>query len=163
MVQDTTQIGRPKVELTQEGFDELQAELTQLKSVKLPQVIDRVAAAREHGDLSENSEYHSAKEEQQLIETRIDEVESILNNAVVVQATKSRTVVGVGTVVVIARKGQKKQQTFTVVGEFEAEPGEGKVSINAPLGKALNGKRKGDTVMVQAPAGEVEYTIVELQ
>lgn len=163
MVNDTTVIGRPPVELTQEGFDELQAELTELKTVKLPQVIDRVAAAREHGDLSENSEYHSAKEEQQLVETRIDEIETILGNAVVVQATRSRTSVGVGTTVVIAKKGQKKQQTLTIVGEFEAEPGDNKVSINSPLGKALAGKKKGDTVMVQAPAGEVEYAIIEIK
>lgn len=163
MVNDTPINGKPPVELTQDGFGELQTELEELKSVKLPQVIERVTAAREHGDLSENSEYHSAREEQQLVETRIDEIEAILANSIVVKATKNHNVIGVGSTVVLIKKGQKKEMVVTIVGEFESEPTEGKVSSSAPLGKALVGKRKGDVTVVKAPAGEVEYMIKDIK
>jgi transcription elongation factor GreA len=163
MTNDTPLIGKPPIELTQDGYGELQTELEELKDAKLPQVIVRVATARDHGDLSENSEYHAAREEQQLVETRIDEIESILANSIVVQVTKSHVIVGVGSTVVLQKKGQKTKITMTVVGEFESEPGENKVSSSSPLGKSLIGKKKGDKVIVKAPAGEIEYTVLELK
>ncbi|MFZ1721567.1 MAG: transcription elongation factor GreA, partial [Microgenomates group bacterium] len=103
----------PTIELTQEGFDELQTELSELRDVKLPAVISRVAKAREHGDLSENAEYHSAQDDQQLVETRIAEIESILSKAKVVQHTKSTVKVGIGSTVEVKKTGQKKTATFT--------------------------------------------------
>lgn len=151
-----------QIVLTQKGVDDLKAELEELKTVKLPAVIDRVAKAREYGDLSENSEYHSARDEQQLIETRIDEIVEILAKAKTVKNTTGHSKVGMGSKVEL-KQGKSKAFTVTIVGEFEAEPGEPTISSVSPLGKALMGKKKGDTVQVKAPAGEVEYTIVSIK
>ncbi len=155
----------PKIiQLTQAGFDELKEELQELIEVKLPAVIERVTKAREYGDLSENSEYHSAKEDQTLIETRIDEIEEILAHAKVVKHTTSSTKVGMGSTVVVSIAGKKaKKQTLTIVGEFESDPVSGKISSVSPLGQALMNKKKGDKVMVTAPAGEIEYTILDIK
>lgn len=153
-----------EIEISKEGLEEIKAELAELKQDKLPQVIKRVAKAREHGDLSENAEYHSARDEQQLVETRIDEIEEILSKAVVVKATKSATKIGMGSSVEIYKKGDaKKKRTITIVGEFEADPGTNKVSSASPLGKALAGKKKGDEVTVTAPAGEVTYVVAGIK
>jgi transcription elongation factor GreA len=151
------------IELTQSGQEELKAELKDLVEVKLPQAIKRVADAREYGDLSENSEYHDAREDKDLIDTRIAEIEGILDKAVIVKATKSKNTIGMGSSVTVENKTKKgKQRTFEIVGEFEAEPMEGKISSVSPLGKALMGKKKGDSVTYQAPAGEITYTIVKI-
>lgn len=155
-----TQLSTPvqPIELTQEGLIALKDELTQLKTVKLPAVIDRVAKAREYGDLSENSEYHDARAEQEFVQTRIDEIEEVLGKAVVVQKTHSTKKIGIGSVVTV-KPAKGKSITITIVGEFQGNPGEQKISSISPLGKALIGKKKGDKVVVKAPAGEVEYTI----
>jgi transcription elongation factor GreA len=160
----TTSTANKIVQLTAQGFEELQAELDELMTTKLPAVVERVSKAREYGDLSENAEYHSAREDQTLIETRIDEIQQILGNAQVVQATHSTTKIGMGSTVVVTIKGKKaKKITLTIVGEFQAVPAEGKVSSVSPLGKALMGKKKGDEVKVDAPAGEVEYLIEDIK
>ncbi len=152
------------IQLTQEGLEELKQELSELIDVKLPAVIDRVAKAREYGDLSENSEYHSAKEDQTLVETRIEEIQSILDHAQIVKHTTSSSKVGMGSHVVVTVLGKKaKKQNFTIVGETEANPSEGKISSASPLGKALMGKKKGDQAKVSAPAGVVEYMIEEIK
>lgn len=151
------------VQLTAEGFDDLQKELTELLDIKLPAVVARVAKAREYGDLAENAEYHSAREDQNFIETRIDEIQRVLANAQVVQQTTSRTKVGIGSQITVVIKGKKTKKTLFIVGEFEAEPGEGKISAVSPLGKALMGKKKGDVVTVSAPAGDQEYQIVDIK
>src|SRR3990172_6613831 len=118
-----------KVQLTQDGLEELKAELQQLKEEKLPQVIERVASAREQGDLSENADYHSAKEEQNFTETRISEIEDILAHSTVVKSTTSHTNVGIGSKVEVALEGKSgKTFTYEIVGEFEADPEKGKVS-----------------------------------
>lgn len=153
---------KPVIELTQEGRADLEKEVNELKNVKLPQIIERVSTAREHGDLSENAEFHSAKEEQELVEARIEEIETILANSKVVQNTTGSTKIGMGSKITIVKKGNGKKQKATIVGEFEAEPGSDKVSISSPLGKALVGKRKGDVVAVDVPAGSVEYEILEI-
>lgn len=151
------------VQLTQEGLDELKAELTLLLDIKLPEAVARVAKAREHGDLSENAEYHSARDDQALIEARIAEIEEILKRAEVVKHTKSHTVVGIGSKVAIAVKGKKStRRAINIVGEFEADPTEGKISAVSPLGKALVGHKKGDEVTVKAPAGNVIYLIEDV-
>ena len=152
------------IQLTQQGLNELKAELEELFDVKIPEVIKRVAEARAHGDLSENAEYQNAREEQQLLEARAAEIEEIISKAKIVANTRSQTTVGMGSTVIVSIKGKKgKTFTYTVVGEFEANPLEGRVSSDSPLGKALMGSKKGDVVTVQAPAGPVEYTIEELK
>jgi transcription elongation factor GreA len=148
-----------QVELTKEGLEELTRELQELSSVKLPQVISRVAKAREYGDLSENSEYHSARDEQQLVEARIEEIQNILSNAKIVKATKSHDKIGIGSTVYLTQEGKKGEFEVTIVGEFESTPGQTKISSVSPMGKAIMGKKKGDTVVVKAPAGETVYTV----
>lgn len=152
-----------QIELTKEGLEEITAELRELVDVKLPAVINRVAKAREHGDLSENAEYHSARDDQQLLQARIDELQNIIDNAVVVKNTKSQNKVGMGSVVVITKIGTKKEKTIQIVGEFEADPTANKISVGSPLGIAVLGKKKGDTVIVKAPAGEIEYEIINIK
>lgn len=151
------------ISVTQEGLDELKAELKQLIEVKLPAVIERVAVARAHGDLSENAEYHSAQDDKKLIETRIEEIEATILKAKVVKKSRSHSSVGMGNVVVIKKKGTNKPMTITIVGDFEADPINGKISSASPLGEALMGSKKGDKVLVKAPAGEIEYEVVEIK
>ncbi|MBP7843004.1 transcription elongation factor GreA [Candidatus Woesebacteria bacterium] len=152
-----------QVELTKEGLEEITSELRELVDIKLPAVIARVAKAREHGDLSENAEYHSARDDQQLLQARIDELQNIIENAVIVKNTKNTNKVGMGSQVTIKKVGTKKEKTVTMVGEFEANPTANKISIGSPLGAALLNKKKGDTVVVKAPAGEMKYEIVEIK
>jgi transcription elongation factor GreA len=123
-----------------------------------------VAKAREHGDLSENSEYKGAKDDQTVVEARIDEIETVLAKAKVVKQTKSHTKVGIGSVVVVVRVDTpNKKFTFTIVGEFQSDPPEGKISSVSPLGIALMGKKKGDKCEVNAPAGKIVYIIKEIK
>ncbi len=152
-----------QVELTKDGLEEITSELKELVDVKLPAVIARVAKAREHGDLSENAEYHSARDDQQLLQARIDELQNIIENAVIVKNTKNTSKVGMGSQVTVKKVGTKKDKTITMVGEFEANPIANKISVGSPLGAALLGKKKGDTVVVKAPAGEMKYEIVEIK
>ncbi|MBP9819751.1 transcription elongation factor GreA [Candidatus Woesebacteria bacterium] len=152
-----------QIELTQEGLDELTKELEELKQVKLPEAVERVARAREHGDLSENAEYHSAQDDQQLVQARIEEIELILAKATVVKQTTGHNKVGMGSTIVLQKKGDKNKTTFTIVGEFEANPGENRISVASPIGKAVMGKKKGDTVIVHAPVGDSEYTIIDIK
>jgi transcription elongation factor GreA len=156
---------QPKTQLTQEGYDEIVRELKELEEVKLPEVIKRVETARGYGDLSENAEYHSAKEDQELTETRISELQSILQNSVIVSTAGKKTSVSIGSslTVNIKRGKTQRKQKLSICGEFEADPKSGKISSASPIGKALMGKKKGDTVKVETPAGEVEYTIVEIE
>ncbi len=149
--------------LTKDGLEELQAELKQLQEVKLPESIERVARARDHGDLSENAEYHSARDDKQLIETRIEQILEILEKAQVVASTHSHLVVGMGSQVTIVKKDSKKSQIVTLVGEFEADPINGKISVASPMGKSLLKKKKGEVVTVEAPAGKLEYTITDIK
>ena len=152
------------IQVTAEGLEELQRELKELTEVKLPAVIERVAKAREYGDLLENAEYHSAREDQALIETRIDEIEDMLTRAKIVHKTNSLTKVGMGSTVILAIVGKKgKTLTFQIVGEFQSDPGDNKVSSVSPIGKALMGKKKGDHIKVDAPAGSIEYVIQDIK
>lgn len=156
-----TQLTSPvqPIELTKGGLADLQQELANLKTVKLPSVIDRVSKARDHGDLSENSEYHDARAEQDLIEARIDEIVVVLAKAVVVKETHSTLKVGIGSKVTIKAIKNKKSLKVHIVGEFEGDPNNNKVSSISPIGKALVHKKKGDTVVVKAPGGDTAYRI----
>lgn len=145
--------------LTKEKKAELEAELKHLQTVRRKEIADALEYAKSLGDLSENAEYHQAREEQAYCEDRISHVEQILKNAVVMD-THQVGVVGVGSVVTIVKKGDKAERIFTIVGSEEANVPEGKISNESPLGEALIGKKKGDKVSVTAPKGIIEYTVV---
>lgn len=150
-----------KVQLTLEAFNELKTELDNIKDNRLQTVIDRVAKAREFGDISENSEYDAAQDELAWVHGRMEELTDILNRAVIVQATGSKTQVGVGSLVYIEVNGSAHE--FTIVGEWEADPAAKKISHDSPLGKALIGKAIGDSVDVEAPAGKITYVIKDIK
>ena len=149
-----------KIQVTKEGFRELKKELQQLSEVKRPKAVDRLAYARSQGDLSENSEYHSARDELEFLDGRISELEHVIKNATVVKNNKNSDIVSVGTVVEVKANGA--QHTFNIVGEWEADPTEKKISHTSPLGKALYGKKVGDKVEVEAPAGKLHYEILKI-
>jgi len=146
--------------MTSMGLAALKEELTGLKNKKLPAIVDRLARAREEGDLSENSAYQAAKEELGFVQGRIDELEEIIRNSKVSTNNGKLDVVGVGSAVTVKING--KNDTFTIVGEWEARPAAKKISASSPLGQALVGKRVGDKVEVNAPAGKVVYSIVSI-
>lgn len=149
-----------KIQFTAAGLTEIKAELTELKDKKLPATIDRVARARDFGDLSENAEYHAAREELAFIEGRIEELEDIVKKAQVVKNGKGNDKVDLGCRVTVEVKG--KEQTYDVVGEWEADPLSQKISHTSPLGLALMGKKKGEKVEFEAPAGKVVYKIKKI-
>ncbi|MCL5970253.1 MAG: transcription elongation factor GreA [Patescibacteria group bacterium] len=149
-----------KIYLTKEGLDELKKEYDQLTKVKRPDVLERVSQARSMGDLSENAEYGAAREELSFIDGRIDELDELIKQAVLIQETHSKGLVKLGSTVTVNIKGKK--EVFTVVGEWEADPHEKKISHESPLGKALLGKKVGEKVEVEAPAGIVVYTIASV-
>ena len=149
-----------KVNLTLTGYNELATELADLKDNKLSAAIDRVATARAFGDLSENAEYHSARDDHAALVGKIEELTDILARSQIIQATTSKTAVGVGSKVKVTINGTTHE--FTIVGEWEADPAEKKISHESPLGKALIGKAVGDKVEVSAPAGKVIYHIKEI-
>lgn len=147
--------------LTKEGLEELKAELNQLKNEKRPGVIERLAQAREKGDLSENAEYTNAKEELDLLDGRIEELEDIIARAKIITKVKAGGKnVQLGSKITVKIKG--KDHVFMVVGEWEADPKEKKISHDSPLGKALIGKSEGDEVEVDAPAGKIMYKISKI-
>lgn len=147
------------VKLTKEGLEALKSELADLRDVKRPKLVDRLANARSQGDLSENSDYQSAKEELEFLDGRIEELEDVIKTASVAPVTKSGGV-DVGTKVTVRFNG--KEIVFNIVGEWEADPMNKKISHESPLGKALVGKRVGDKVEVEAPAGKVNYEIIAI-
>lgn len=146
-------------QITESGQRELEQELEELKS-RRGEIADKIAAARDFGDLSENAEYDAAREAQRLLETRITEIETILQNASIIQVGGSSTVV-LGSTVELEANG--KTVVYTVVGPVEADPLEGKVSNESPIGQALMGKAVGDTVTINTPKGELAYTVVALR
>lgn len=150
------------VQLTKEALVALQKELKELNEVKRPALVERLGRAMREGDLSENADYQSAKEELEFLDGRIEELERVVNNAVVVTNSGTKNgKVGVGTRVTV--KIGKKSQIFTIVGEWEADPASKKISPSSPLGKVLMDKAKGEKVTVDAPAGKVTYEILEIE
>jgi transcription elongation factor GreA len=145
------------IHLTSEGLKELKAELKQLLENKKPQLINRVAEARAHGDLSENSEYTAAREDLAFIEGRVDELEELIAKAKIIQTSNNNGEVSLGCKVTVKANGS--EQTFDIVGEWEADPIEKRISHTSPLGMALLGRKKGDKVEIEAPAGKVRYLI----
>lgn len=152
---------KKEIFLTREGFSALQKEHKELSETKRPQAVERIAVARSQGDLSENSEYASAREELSFIDGRIEELEELIKNAKIIRETKSNNHVKLGSQVTLTVKGKK--ETFTVVGEWEADPINKKISHDSPLGKALLGKKVGEKAEVEAPAGKIIYAVVDIK
>ena len=140
---------------------ELQTELKNLEGFKLPQAIERLANAREQGDLAENSEYKSAREDLMFIEGRMEKFKNIINRAKVISNRHSRKNIDIGCRVTLHINGKK--DVYTIVGEWEADPKQRKISHSSPLGKALLGKKVGDRVEVAAPAGKIVYKIMQIE
>jgi transcription elongation factor GreA len=146
-------------QITDEGKRELEAELEELKG-RRGAIADKIAEARDFGDLSENAEYDSAREEQGLVESRIAEIEDILLNAAIIKAGKSSKV-ALGCKVEL--KTGDRTVAYTVVGPVEADPLEGKISNESPIGVALMGKKVDDAVTIKTPKGEIAYEIVSIK
>jgi transcription elongation factor GreA len=158
-----TTMNAKKIYLTQKGLEDLKKEYDDLGKTKRPDIVSRLSAAREMGDLSENAEYTAARDELSFIDGRIEELELILKQAVLITDTgqKGTNVVNLGSEVTVKIDG--KQAVFTVVGEWEADPEEKKISHESPLGKGLMGKSVGDSIEVEAPVGKMIYTIVSIR
>lgn len=146
--------------LTKEGVDELKAELDQLVS-RRGEIAQSIKTAREQGDLSENAEYHAAKDDQERTELRISELEHILANVDLIKKPKGDSKVQLGSSVKLKGEGTKTKE-FQVVGTVEADPLEGKISDESPIGKALLGKKEGDEVEIVTPAETATYTVVDI-
>ena len=148
--------------MTRTGHTALDAELKTLKSVERPAIIRAIAEAREHGDLSENAEYHSAKEKQSFIEGRIKELEAVLGRADIIDPTKFSGTVKFGATVTLVDEDTEEKKTYQIVGEHEADIESGKLNIKSPLARALIGKDEGDSVEVRTPGGERGYEILDI-
>lgn len=150
--------------ITKQGAQRLREELDHLKSVKRPEVIAAIAEARAHGDLKENAEYHAAREQQGFIEGRINQLEAELSTAEVIDVATlnagSRVVFGA--TVVLADVDTDEEKTYQIVGDLEADIKQSLIAISSPIARALIGKNEGDSVVIQAPAGEHEYEIISV-
>jgi transcription elongation factor GreA len=151
-----------KIPLTAKGFAKLDAELKKLKSVERPAVIKAIAEAREHGDLSENAEYHAAREKQSFIEGRVKELESIISLADVIDLSRMSGAVKFGATVVILDEETDEKKTYQIVGEPEASIENGLLNMKSPLARALIGKEEGDSVEVRTPGGVRSYEILSV-
>ncbi len=148
--------------ITEEKKQALQDELKHLKTVKRKEIIESLEAAKALGDLSENAEYHQAREDQGKAEDRINQIEYILQSAVVVKKHRSNKV-EIGTTVIVKKEGSKEEITYSIVGAEEADMAHNKISNKSPLGEAIFGKTKGDVVSIQTPKGLVKYTLIDIQ
>jgi transcription elongation factor GreA len=152
-----------RVPITPEGYQKLQEEFERLLKVERPKIIKAIAEARSHGDLSENAEYHAAKERQSFIEGRIRDLQAKLALAEVIDPSKiSQSKVAFGAKVKVLDTDTNEESTFTLVGPEEADVKNGRISINSPVGRSLLGKKVGDAVVIKAPAKTMEYEILEI-
>lgn len=152
-----------KIPMTRAGFDQLDAELRVLKTEDRPAVIRAIAEAREHGDLSENAEYHSAREKQSFIEGRIKELEMIISRAEVIDTAKLSGSVKFGARVTLVDEDTDEEKTYMLVGEQEADLERGLLNVRSPLARALIGKDEGDSVDVVTPGGQKSYEILSIR
>lgn len=141
--------------MTQEGKEKLEAELEQLKTVKRKEVVERIKIARSFGDLSENSEYDAAKDEQAFVEGRISTLETMIRNAKIIEGNENSSTVSLGKTITFVEQPDGDEEQYTIVGSAEADPFEGRISNDSPIAKALMGKHIGDEVLVQTPGGEM--------
>lgn len=156
-----TQIMPSQIILTEEGKKKLEAELNELKQVRRPDIIAKIEQAKEMGDLSENAEYHDAKDQQGLMEARIAEVEEILKKALVNKSSDSKEEIRIGSKFIVENQDGIKKE-LELVGFNEADPMAGRISNESPMGKAFIGRKPGDTASVTTPRGEVVYKIFEI-
>ena len=153
-----------QIPLTKTGFEMLSEELHDLKTVQRPNVIQAIAEAREHGDLSENAEYHAAREQQSFIEGRIQELEAVTGRAQVIDPTTlSGDTVKFGATVTIVDEETDEEETYQIVGDYESDMESGKLSMSAPVSRALIGKSEGDSVTVRTPKGATDYEILNVE
>ena len=153
-----------KVPMTAAGYAALDAELKKLKIVERPAIIQAIAEAREHGDLSENAEYHAARERQSFVEGRINELESMISRADVIDPRKvAGDTIKFGATVKLIDEDTEEEKVFQIVGEVEADVENGKLNIKSPLARALIGKTAGDTVEVMTPGGGRCYEVLTVQ
>lgn len=151
-----------KIKLTTKGHKKVQDELSELKTNQQQKAISRLQKARAMGDLSENSEYTAAKESLAFIENRIAELQAVLDHSEIIEEVARDTItVEIGNTVVLT--AQKETHTYSIVGEFEADPANKKLSNTSPLGKALLGRKRGEVIHVEVPVGVIEYTIVDIK
>lgn len=148
--------------LTKEKFEELQQELEHLQTTKRREVAEQLQSAKGLGDLSENAEYHEAREEQSKVEARILQLEEIIKNAEIVNHKKS-DIAEIGSEITVQKVGEKEKQIYTLVGSEESDFSKNKISNQSPLGVAMIGKSKGDEFVVETPKGKAKYKIVELK
>jgi len=152
-----------KVPMTQRGYNALETEMRTLKSVERPAVIRAIAEAREHGDLSENAEYHAAREKQSFIEGRLKEIEGLMSRADVIDPTKlGGGAIKFGATVTLVDEDSEEEKTYQIVGEVEADIKAGLLNIKSPLARALIGKEEGDTVEVSTPGGGRSYEVLKV-
>ncbi|WNF37644.1 transcription elongation factor GreA [Bacillaceae bacterium IKA-2] len=155
--------GDKKFYMTLDGKEKLEQELEFLKAEKRKEVVERIKTARSFGDLSENSEYDSAKEEQAFVEGRISTLEKMIRNAVMIQEDKTNSsVVSLGKSIKIKELPEGDEEIYTIVGSAESDPHEGKISNDSPMAKSLLGKSVGDKVTVQTPGGEMKVELLEI-
>jgi transcription elongation factor GreA len=147
--------------VTKERLEEFKVELEELKNTRRLEVAQRLKQAKEYGDLSENSEYAEAREEQANVETRIGELEELVKNAVIIEKAEGGDTVTVGSTVTVQKGG--KMSTYTIVGAYEAKPEEGRISDESPLGRAFLKRKAGESVSVATPAGSATYEIKEIK
>jgi len=149
------------MQLTKDGLKALEDELKSLVDEKRPRLVERLANARNQGDLSENNDYQNAKEELEFLDGRISEIGDVIKNAVVVEANGKKDEIGLGTKVTLMIDG--KEMIYNIVGDWEADPMNKKISHTSPLGKVLVGKKVGEQVSVEAPAGTIAYEILAIE
>lgn len=151
--------------MTKEGADALQEELNKLKKEERPRISKAIAEARDHGDLKENAEYHAAREEQGLMEARISQIEGLLSHAQIIDVTKlnANGKVVFGSTVTVLNVDTDEEVTYKIVGHDEADIKHNKISVNSPIARALIGKEEEDEVIVEAPSGNIDYEIIEVQ
>lgn len=152
-----------KIPITRAGYAALEEELKTLRSVERPAVIKAIAEAREHGDLSENAEYHAARERQGFIEGRINELESILSRAEIIDPSRLSGAIKFGATVRLVDEDTEEEKTYQIVGEAEADIEKGLLNIKSPLARALIGKEEGDSVEVRTPGGTKSYEILSVE
>lgn len=148
--------------LTKEGYKELEKELEYLKSVKRPEVSDKIRVARGFGDLSENAEYDAAKEEQAQVEARILQIEDQIKTSTIIEDSGEANVVKVGSTIKLLDMEYDEEMTYKLVGTVEANPRKGRISNESPLGQAIIGAKRGEVLDVKTPAGVIQYKVLEI-
>ena len=146
--------------ISKDGLEALRKELDGLIALRRPEIAQRIHDAKEHGDLSENAEYEDAKNEQAFVEGRIQTLEALIKNATIIDEHTSNDHVQIGSTVKVS--GPDGSQSFMIVGSTEAKPAEGRISNESPVGRALLGRKKGESVTVSVPAGDLDYKIVSI-